>query len=305
MHEHITGLVAAPFTALKPDGDVNLDLVERQADFLSRNGVQGVFICGTTGEGPSLTTAERMAIARRWIDVAAGSLKILVHVSHTSIADTRELASHACRIGAHGVGLMGPLFFKTSGIPDLVDYCAAVAEAASPLPFYYYHIPSFSGISVSIAEFLNAAKNKIPNLAGAKYTHEDLADYATCLALDDARFDMLFGRDEMLLAALALGAKGAIGSTYNFNAPLYAEIIKNFTAGDLPRARTLQNRAAQIIAAIAQTPCGYLPAAKSTLKMLGLDLGPVRPPLKNITPEQYQNLREKLEIASFFENTCK
>ena len=304
MYTHIHGLMAAPFTALKPDGEVNLDTIEQQADFLHRNGVCGVFVCGTTGEGFSLTTAERMEITRRWVDVAAAEMTVFVHVSHTSIADTRALAQHARQIGAHGIGLMGPIFFKTNRIDDLVDYCSLAAAAAAPLPFYYYHIPSFSGICVSIADFLAAAGNKIPNLAGAKFTYENLADYNTCLGLENGRFDMLFGRDEILLSALVLGAKGAIGSTYNYNAPLYVKLIDAFNRNDLPEARRLQSNAIEIIKAVSDTPCGYLPAAKSVVEMLGLDLGPVRSPLRNITPEHFNTLRSKLETIHFFDHAC-
>ncbi|MBE0534970.1 MAG: dihydrodipicolinate synthase family protein [Phycisphaerae bacterium] len=305
MYTHIQGLVAAPFTALKSDGDVNLDIIEQQAAFLQRNGIRSIFICGTTGEGFSLTTDERMQVAQRWADAAADTMTILVHVSHTSIRETQALSAHARDIGAHGVGLMGPIFYKTHRIEDLVDYCAIVAETAAPLPIYYYHIPSYSGISISVADFLTAAKNGIPNLAGAKFTHEDFADYSECLHVDDGRFDLLFGRDEMLLSALALGAKGAIGSSYNCNAPLYVDLVHAFNRSDLLLARTLQSQAVQIIKTTGGAACGYLPAAKSISKILGLDLGPVRSPLKNITAEQFADLRSRLESLDFFESACK
>ncbi len=162
-----------------------------------------------------------------------------------------------------------------------------------------------TGVDFAMADFLNAAKDKIPNLAGVKFTYENLADFGACLAADDGRFDILFGRDEMLLAGLATGAKGAVGSTYNFVAGLYTEIIDALAKGDLQTAQTLQQKAVRIINAIAQTPCGFLPAAKSILKMLDLDLGPVRPPLQNITDADYNSLRTRLEKINFFNHAAK
>ena len=304
MHRHIEGLVAAPFTPMNTDGTVNLEIIEQQARLLQRNNVVGVFICGTTGEGPSLATAERMQIMARWADVVDGEMTLIAQVGHNSIVEARSLAAHARQVGFDAVGAMPPIFFKPRTIDELVAWCAEIAPAAD-LPFYYYHIPSMTGVNFAIADFLNTAKDKIPNLVGAKFTFENLADYAACLALDDGRFDILFGRDEMLLAGLALGAKGAIGSTYNFAAGLYTDIIDAFAKGDLQTARTLQQKSVQIIKAIAQTPCGFLPAAKSIMKMLNLDLGPVRPPLQNITDSDYNTLRTRLEKIDFFNHAAK
>lgn len=304
MHRHIEGFVAAPFTAMNGDGTVNLDIIEQQARFLQRNDVCGVFVCGTTGEGLSLTAAERMQIMTRWSEVAAGKMTLIAHVGHNSIVEAKSLATGARQVGFDAIGAMPPVFYKPRSVDELVAWCAEIAAAAD-LPFYYYHIPSMTGIDFAMADFLNAAIGKIPNLAGVKFTYENLADFAACLAIDDRRFDILFGRDEILLAGLAIGAKGAVGSTYNFVAGLYTEIIDAFEKGDLQRAQTLQQKAVRIINAIAQTPCGFLPAAKSILKMLDLDMGPVRPPLQNITDADYDALRTRLEKLNFFSHAAK
>src|SRR5207249_3402399 len=115
----------------------------------------------------------------------------------------RALAKHAQEIGAAGIACVGPGFFKPATTADLVAFCRDVAAAAPGLPFYYYHIPSRTGVSVAVAEFLQRAADAIPTLAGAKYSHPDLMDYLCCLRLQNGRFDLLFGLDEMLLPALA------------------------------------------------------------------------------------------------------
>ncbi|NLN27692.1 MAG: dihydrodipicolinate synthetase [Firmicutes bacterium] len=281
------------------DGSVNLDMVPRQAEDLVQSGVSGVFICGTTGEGPSLTTEERMQLAVEWRRAAGSELKVIVHVGHTSLLEAQRLAEHAQRIGADAVATMAPFFFKPAGVGDLVEFCAEVACAAPELPFYFYHIPSMTGVDVPMHDFLAEAAGRIPNLAGIKYTHEDLMDYSRCVGFDGGRFNLLFGRDEMLLAALTVGAEGAVGSTYNFAAPYYHEVIRAYRAGDLQAARSAQARANEVIAAFKQY--GGLAAQKAIMRMIGVDCGPVRLPLRPLGCAEYEELKARLAELGFFQ----
>lgn len=304
MPEKTIGLIAAVNTPMNADGDVQLDLIERQAEFLAANGVAGVFVCGTTGESLSLTVDERLRIADRWTQVAPEGLKVIVHVGHPCLPASRALAAAAQRGGAAAIGAMPPIFFRPRSVDELVDSCARVAEAAPEIGFYYYHIPSLTGVRFPVAELLGRAAGRIPNLAGVKFTFEDLMDYAECLALDGGRFDCLFGRDEILLSALVLGARGAIGSTYNFAAPLFLRIIDALAAGDLAAAAALQMKAMAMIRAIHRPGPGG-PGFKAVMGMIGLDLGPVRPPLVPLTDRQQADLRAELEEIGFFEFCCK
>ncbi len=305
MAERIEGLIAAPFTPMGEDGGVNLSAVEPYADLLARNGVAGVFACGTTGESLSLTVAERMDVARRWADAAAEGFKVIIHVGHNSLADSKALAAHAAEIRAYGIGAMGPCFFKPQTVEDLVAFCAQVASAAPALPFYYYHIPGMTGVEFPMADFLETATEVIPTLVGIKYTWEDLVDFGRCLAVGDGRFDLLYGRDETLLAGLAIGAIGAVGSTYNFAAPLYRRLMEAFEAGDLDTARDLQRRSREMIHLLYTTTGSFLPAAKTVMKMVGLDCGPVRSPMRNLTPEEAEHVRAELQHLGFDEYCAK
>jgi len=305
MVQHIEGLIAAPFTAFHSDGEVNLNIIEQQAEFLHRNGVCGAFICGSTGEGHSLTVAERIDIARRWMDVAAEDSQVIVHVGHNAITACKTLASHAQQIGAYAVGAMAPFFFKPHSVEELVTFCREIASAAPELPFYYYHIPCMTGVNFPMISFLETAADKIPNLTGIKYTYEGMMDFEQCLRFENGRFDMLFGRDEMLLSALSLGVRGAVGSTYNFAAPLYPEMIRAFEAGDWEQARHLQHKVVELIQLIARISPAFLPAAKAIMKILDLDCGPVRPPLTNLTNEQTDTLQKELQKIGFFEYASK
>src|SRR6185437_9293354 len=171
------GLIAAPYTAFDGSGDPALGVIDRYAHHLVGSGVKGAFVCGTTGEGLSMTSDERMKVAERWTKVVGNNLKVIVHVGHTSQRDSIELARHAAKVGASATAALAPFFYKPASIQALVDFVRPIAAAAAALPFYYYHIPSMTGAAFAMADFLEAAADKIPNLRGIKYTHGDLMDY--------------------------------------------------------------------------------------------------------------------------------
>ena len=289
------GLIAAPFTPMHADRTLNLSTVDRYARWLHANGVVGAFICGTTGEGMSLTMDERRELAERWVATAPAGLRVIVHVGHNSLPDCRALAAHAESIGADSIACIAPFFFKPAGVEGLVAWCEEVAAAAPGLPFYYYHMPSMTGVSVNVSDFLRAAAKRIPNLAGVKFTFEDLDDYRRCLELEDGRFDMLFGRDELLLSALALGARGAVGSTYNFAAPLYRAVIEAYGRGDRQQAAELQALAVRMINTLVGGGTHPVATFKWFMGWVGVDCGPSRLPLADPTPEQILPLNSELQ----------
>lgn len=295
--ERLQGLIAAPFTPFHADGSLKLELIPRYAAHLAENGVSGAFVCGTTGEGPSLSVTERKLVTEKWVKSAPATMKVIVHTGHNSLTDSCELAKHAQEIGAAATSLTSPSFFKPGSIRDLVDTCAMVAAAAPDLPFYYYHIPSMTGVSLPVPDFLNAAKDVIPNLAGIKFTHESLMDYANAVRVENGRFDVLFGRDEMLLGSLVVGAKGAVGSTYNYIAPIFNRLLAAYRAGDLKTAEAEQAKANEVIGVMIRF--GGLPAGKAIMKLVGVDCGPVRLPLRSLTAEQEKAMAEELGKVGF------
>ena len=295
MSSKVEGLIAAPFAPLQANGEIHLDAVEGYAHMLANNGVVGAFICGTTGEGLSLTTAERCQLAEQWVRVAPSELRVIVHVGHTSLKEACHLAAHAQAIGASSVACMAPCYFKSVGIEGLILWCQEVAKAAPDLDFYYYHIPSMTGVKDLVHDFLRQVGDKIPNLVGIKFTYEDLDDFGNCLRFDGGRYDMLFGRDELLLSALSLGCRGAVGSTYNFAAPLYRGLIKAYDAGDQDRASEMQQLAVHMIDTLIQASVHPIATFKCLMNRYVFDCGPTRLPLVPSTSEQFSKLEKQLD----------
>lgn len=296
----LSGLVAATHTPFHADGSLNLDAVEPLAAHLAANQVSTAFIGGTTGESSSLTVAERLALAERWVAATRGSqLRVVVHAGANCIDDARALAAQAQQLGAAAVAAVAPSYFKPRDVEALVETMAAIASAAPELPFYYYEIPSMTGLGVAPSAFLARGGERIGNLAGLKFTSNNLVEYQLCLAAGDGAFDVPFGFDEMLLAALAMGADGAVGSTYNFAAPVYHRLMAAFARSDFASARREQFRSVELVRVLAG--CGFMAAAKAVMEMLGVPIGPPRLPNTRLDDAARQQLRQDLEKLGFFD----
>ncbi len=298
LKQRLHGLTAATHTPFQADGWINLDAIEKQAAHLLANGIAAVFIGGTTGEYSSLTTDERLALAQRWIDVVRGSvLRVVVHVGSNSLGEARVLAQQAEQLGADAIAALAPSYFKPRSVDTVIDCCAEIATAAPGTPFYFYDIPALTGVSIPTVEFLEKAPTRIPNLAGLKFTNPDLMMYLRCLQAGE--WDVPWGIDEWMLGALATGALGAVGSSFNFAAPIYRRLIAAFDAGDMDAARLEQSRSVQLISLLARH--GYMGAAKATMAMLGVDVGGARLPNTSLSAAQQSALRGALENLGFFE----
>jgi len=285
---------------MRADGTLNLDVIERQARCFIENGASATFICGSSGEGASLLVRERLAVAERWKAAAGGALPILINAGHDCLGEALEIAAHGeTVVGARAIAAVAPVYFPPNRIRDLVAYCAPIAAAAPHTPFYYYHIPKRTSLAFKAIDILKAATAEIPTFAGMKFTHEDLMDFRQCLEYDGGRYNILFGKDEILLSSLALGGRGAIGGTYNIAAPLYLRVIKAFEAGDLATAQCEQSRAMQMIAVLRRFPTTV--AVKAMMKAIGLDCGPSRLPQSQLTNEEYEALVQELRKIGFFD----
>ncbi len=293
-HTPFVGLVPAALTPFTPSGELNLAAVEKQAELFVRDKVAGVFVGGTTGEFCSLTLAERDALTVRWAAALKGTpVRLVVHVGANCLADSRAIAARADSLGAAAVALVCPSYLKPRSADVVIECCRDVASAAPKTPFYYYDIPVLTGVTFPVADWIEAVAERIPTFVGVKFTNPDLMTFQRLLRAGSGRFDVLFGMDEQLLAAVVLGGRGAVGSGYNFSAPLFHQLLAAANRGDFATARDLQFQAVRLVVMMFRV--GYFAAAKELMRMRGVDLGPVRLPLANFTPEQLTAFRNEFE----------
>ncbi|WP_025765348.1 dihydrodipicolinate synthase family protein [Dyadobacter tibetensis] len=299
MNQKLTGLIAAPFTPMYPDGRLHLEKITEYYQFLKYNQISGAFICGSTGEGVSLTLTEKKQVAEAWAACTAAdpAFKVMTLVGGTCLADAIDLAQHAQQVGLYGVSMTSPFYFKPASISLLADSIRMVANSVPDLPFYYYHIPVLTGVGFPMLDLLKNLDGTLPNFAGIKYTHEDFMDFQSCINYQRQRYDMLWGRDENMLSALAVGAKGAVGSTFNYAAPLYLRLIEAYEKNDLLTAAKLQQTSINMIRLLGKY--GGISVGKSYMKVVGMDCGEFRLPVGNMNSDRFTAFQTEVTALNF------
>jgi N-acetylneuraminate lyase len=295
----LRGVIAATITPFDGDNNVYFDAIGPMLDRLIDLGIAGFYVCGSTGEGMSLTGEERKRVVEVSVASVDGRVPVIVQVGHNSIAEAKNLAAHAADTGADVISATCPSYFKVADAATLVECMRDLASGAPSLPFYYYHIPGLTGSQIDVVEFLDRGGDRIPNLAGMKYTHTLLHDYLSCKQLEGGRFDILWGCDEMMLGAVATGAEGAVGSTYNIAAPLYQRIMDAVKAGDLATAQQLQHHSTELVRVMNEFP--FHGSLKAMMEMLGMPGGTCRLPLRSLTSNEKSSLHKRLTEIGYFD----
>lgn len=298
----LEGLIAATYTPFHPDGSINREMIPAMVDHMIDRGVSGFYVNGSTGEGESLSTEERMEVAGAFVEATQRRVPVIIQVGHNSIEVARALARHAVLIGATGISSLPPTYFKPPSLEGLVDSIEAITSVAPGLPYYYYHIPRMTGVSPDMSGLLAAARERIPTFAGIKFSDFYLADMVACQEFDQGRYDIVFGSDEMILGALAMGATGAVGSCYGFAAPLWQNIIDAHVAGDRELAQAWMGKAARLVRLIDREPGPFQAVVKQVIwSLLGFETGSLRLPQPSLSGEALSRAKESLDNSGFAE----
>ena len=298
----LSGIIAAPFTPFQNDNQLDLAQIGKIAELLTKNQVTGAFIGGTTGEASSLTHQEKIKLFEEWAKVKGDNLQVIAMLGGTCVEEMQELARVAQQNQLNGISILAPYYFKPD-LDQLISTCAQVANSVPGLPFYYYHIPSLTGAYFAMRKFLQKGEKQIENLAGIKFTHSDLMDFSLCKMYREGKYTMLWGTDEALLSGLVAGADGAVGSTYNYAMPLYHELIKNYRLENIPEAKALQQLSVKMVEILVKY--GGNAAGKGFMKLIGLDCRHALLPLKSLSENELESMREDLAQINFFDFCSK
>lgn len=291
------GLMAPVFTAFSQDGSqVNLKIVPAYAQFLSKNGIHGVLVNGTSGEGMSMTLAERKATTEAWLSAAkASGIHVQVQVGGTNLPDVLELTRHAEEHGAHSLLCLPELFNKPANVAEVVEYLGAVAAAAPKTPLLYYHNPGYTAVHVNAPALMGAAAQAIPTFAGIKFTDTNLEMGIQCVAVDGGAHSVFLGCDYVLAGAFALGFDSSIATCLNLLPGLCNRILGSVQKGDVQDARAAQNTLNKAAQAITKNG-KWVPAMKAAMKLItGLDMGPARAPLRSLADQHVPELKKDLQ----------
>jgi len=294
----LNGLIPAVFTPMKENGDINPAQIDKLVEYYTKQGFSGLYVLGSTGEGPLLTLEERKVIAKEYINAAPNNIKVIIQVGDDCLRNAIELAQFAKNCGADAISSLPPRYFAPQTVPELISCLKEITDRVTDLPFYYYHLPVLSGVNFDMFELIKTADREIQNFAGIKFTDTDLHRMPKCIDYKKGKYQVFHGYDETLINGLMSGAEAAIGSTYNFSAKLYNKIIENFQNGQLDEARHYQLIAINMIELLAQKYRGQ-PAFKAIMKILDLDCGPNRKPLQTLSKNEIKELEKDLRDKGF------
>lgn len=287
----LAGILPATLTPFDATGRFAQAPFEQLVVRLFDAGVDGLYVCGTTGEGLLMSVAERQAVAAAAVATAPRGRAVIVHVGAAAFEDVRALAGHAARVGATAISSLppsGPGF----GFAETRRFYADLA-ACSELPLVVYYFPQvYPGIS-TLAQIGELCA--LPGVAGVKFTDFDLATLSAAAAAEGRV--VYNGRDEVLVAGLLMGAHGAIGSFYNVVPALALAIAGHARAGEWAAARALQDDLNRLIAVALRFP--LFPALKQMLTWTGIPGGPCLSPRAGLLPADQDALRQALVTAGF------
>lgn len=286
------GVTVAMVTPMGENGEILTESIKSHADFLIEKGVHCLYPLGTTGEMYLLTVDERKKAAETVVNQANGRVTTYIHVGAMRAQDTIELAKHARKIGADGIGVITPSFFMVND-REMEEYYVSVANSVpGDFPVYLYNIPQRSGNDLK-PEVIERILKRTSNVIGIKYSWADFARTREYLKIRDWNFSVLHGADSLMTSVLAMGCDGVVSGISSVFPEYFVDVYNTFKKGDMDEACTKQNTAAEITNILkGGTNMGYFKAA---LKMRGIDVGHMRKPLLDLTEQQVAELYENLK----------
>eukprot|EP01084_Bolivina_argentea_P086880 156990_1 len=288
----IDGVLAAAFSPFDSDGKLNLKLVPQQAEYFVNSGVKGVYLTGTTGESFSLSVVERKQVFKAWADIKEEKnykLYLFAQVGCNCLEDSVDLAKYAASIGCDAISSTPPFYFRPATLEQLIKFLKVIADSVPNKPFYYYHIPGMTGVKYSgfsMYDLLLKVEDRIPNFVGIKYTgmYEPLsfADVMKIRRYSD-KFEVLTGRDELILQSLSAGVKGIVALQTNYIAVLFNEVIDLYKQGKMEEARKVQLQIIDLkeIQSFTCSPGKNVP--KYLMNLTGIKVGDSRLPFEPLT----------------------
>jgi N-acetylneuraminate lyase len=292
------GIIPALVVPLTDQLAINEPLFRKHLDFILRSRVHGLYIGGSTGEGPILQPEVREHAVDIALDhVRSRETAVIVHVGAVDSKTTIRLAKHAERAGADAISAVPPFYYSVDS-QSLYNYYKTVAEAVH-IPLIIYNIPELTGVVVRAkdAEKLSA----IDNIIGIKFSSSDLSEMRKMKEINHGDFKVFFGVDQILLTGLVMGAGGGIGGTYNYMPEKYVEVYEHVQNNDWMKAAKVQYEIARYYDIVKQYG-NAISCIKTVVSIIHQEsMGPVTPPLRDLTVEEKRNLLTELRQQKFFD----
>jgi 4-hydroxy-tetrahydrodipicolinate synthase len=294
-HKEYLGIIPPLVTPLKDYKTIDISGTERLIEHVLAGGVHGLFILGTSGEGPSLSYKLRYEFTEKACRQIDGRVPVLVGITDTSIIESLSLAKKAADVGADAVVATPPYYFSNSQ-PELIRYFSHLADN-SPLPLFLYNMPSHTKTKI-LPETVKELSIH-PNIIGLKDSSGDLNYLQMVLQLIDntLNFPLLVGPEELLMQAMLSGSSGGVNGGANMFPKLYVEMYEAATQKDFERMSKLQKRILTIsrsFYSIGNSPMSYLQGVKCVLSVMGICSGELAIPSQKLDESDRQLVEQRL-----------
>ncbi len=273
-------IFSALIIPMNADQSINYNALRELVRQQMKDGVEGFYCCGSSGEGLLLTTEERKRVLEIVLDETAGALPVIAHVGTIRTADAIELARHAKEAGAKAVSMIPPYYYHFT-MDEILSYYEDILNAVPGFPGIIYNIPQFTGIEFNKVNAKRLLDN--PDMIGIKHTSQNLYALERMHAAYPEKV-IFNGFDEQFLASLSMGATATIGTTVNLFAPLFLKVRELYQAGDFAEALKAQEQINLRVEAMVSV--GIFNAVKYAWTLRGVDCGMCRSPFKPMTDEQ-------------------
>ena len=285
------GIIPALYACYDENGAVSIERTKALTQWFIDQGVQGLYVGGSSGECIYQNKEERKAVLEAVMEVAKGKITIIAHIACNNTADSQELAAHAESLGVDAIASIPPIYFKLPPYA-IAKYWNDMSEAAPNTDFIIYNIPQLAGVSLSVPLLKEMLKN--PRVIGVKNSSMPVQDIQMW---KDEGAIVFNGPDEQLISGLVMGAIGGIGGTYGAMPQLYVELYRCVKAGEMAKALEIQNDCCRIIYKMCSGHGNMYGMIKEILRKLGgPDCGSVRAPLAELIESDYAIADECVEM---------
>lgn len=277
------GIIPAFYACYDKEGNISPDRVRALTEYFIRKGVKGIYVNGSSGECIYQSVEDRKIVLENVMEAAKSKLTVIAHVACNNTKDSRELASHAQKLGVDAIACIPPIYFH---LPEyaIAEYWNDISDAAPDTDFIIYNIPQLAGVSLTLSLFAKMREN--PRVIGVKNSSMPVQDIQQFKQAGGEDYIIFNGPDEQFISGRVIGAEGGIGGTYGVMPELFLKMNELVEAGDLKSAYAIQCQADAVIYKMCEAHGNMYAVIKEVLRINeGLDIGGVRRPLTNLTKE--------------------
>jgi 4-hydroxy-tetrahydrodipicolinate synthase len=283
-----TGVATAIVTPMNSDGSINFEKLDELIEFQISSGIDGIVICGTTGEASTLEYIEHKLAIEYTVNRVNGRVPVIAGTGSNNTSHAITMSKYAQSVGADGVLLVTPYYNKATQ-RGLIQHFTSIADNIN-IPAILYNVPGRTGVNIKPQTVLELSKHK--NIVGLKEASGDISQCVEIASIIPDDFWLYSGNDDMIVPMLSIGGHGVISVLSNIAPKETVEMVSSFFEGDAKRSATLQLQSKALIDALF---CEVNPIpVKEAMNMMGFEVGSVRLPLYEMEDFYKDRLRREL-----------